>query len=328
MPFGGLLTAGIGAAGSLFGGLFGSNASGKASKEYIQGLQKAQGSLTDSENKGLANFQPYLGAGANATGMLSQMTGTPGQGLLTPWTNTFQAPTAEQASQTPGYQFQLKAGEDALQNSAAAHGGLLSGGTLAGMNQYAQGLASSNYQNTFNNSLTEYQNAYNSFLNNQNNTYSRLMGISGQGLQAAGGAGNLISGIGGDIASLYGQQGAAQAQGTIGSANSIVGMIPGLTGNLADMFSHFKSGGGGGSAAPGGGGGGCCWVATELYGSRTAPKTVAIFDWLKRTPSMQSFLNVYQRIGPAWAAAIKKDKTFRRETKELFDGFLKEALAT
>lgn len=253
MPFGGLLTAGIGAAGSLFGGLFGANASSQASQQYIQGLQKAQGSLTDTENKGLSNFKPYLNAGSNATGMLSDMLGTPGQGLLTPWTNTFQAPTAEQASQTPGYQFQLKAGEDALQNSAAASGGLLSGGTLAGLNNYAQGIASSNYQNTFNNALTQYQSAYNTFQNNQNNTYSRLSGLSNQGLSASNSAGNLISGIGGDIASLYGAQGAAQAQGTIGGANSTVGMIPGLTGNLSQMFKAIPGAGQTGQATMGGG---------------------------------------------------------------------------
>jgi hypothetical protein len=160
--------------------------------------------------------------------MLSQMLGTPGQGLLTPWTSTFQAPTAEQAAKTPGFKFQLKTGEDAIQNAAAARGGLLSGGTLASMNQYAQGLASENYQNTFSNALTQYQNAYQSFLNNQNNTYNRLAGQQGIGLSAAGSAGNLISGIGGDIASLYGQQGAAKAQGTIGAANAYGGILPGI----------------------------------------------------------------------------------------------------
>lgn len=252
MPFGGLLTAGIGAAGSLFGGLFGANASGKASKEYIDALKQAQGSLQGSEDKALGNLNPYLDAGKSATGTLSDMLSTPGKGLLENWTNTFQAPTAEQAAQTPGYQFQLKAGQDAIQNSAAAKGGLLSGGTLADLNKYSQGLASENYQNTFSNALSQYQNAYQSFLNNQNNTYNRLAGMSGQGLNAASTAGNIVTGVGGDIASLYAQQGAAQAQGTIGSANSLVGMIPGLSGNLSDMLRILKPGGG---AAPSSGGG-------------------------------------------------------------------------
>lgn len=246
MPFGGLLTAGIGAAGSIFGGLFGANASSKASAQYQKALKEAETWMQGQEQQGLGNYAPYLQGGAKASGMLSDLLGTPGQGLLTPWTQQFTAPTEQQAENTPGYKFQLQQGENALQNSAAARGGLLSGGTLAGMNQYAQGLASENYQNVFNNSLTQYQQAYQSFLNNQQNTYSRLMGLSGQGLQAAGGAGNLISGIGGDIASLMGKQGQVQAAGTLGSANSILGMIPGLSGSLSDLFNAIPGLGGGG----------------------------------------------------------------------------------
>ncbi len=53
------------------------------------------------------------------------------------------------------------------------------------------------------NALTQYQRAYSAFLENQNNTYQRLTGVPGQGLGAAGGATNLISRIGGSIASIW-----------------------------------------------------------------------------------------------------------------------------
>lgn len=247
----GFLAGGIlGGLGSLFGGLFGASASEKASKQYQQALQRAAQYLQGGEKQGLANYAPYLGAGSTATTQLSNLLGTPGSGLLTPWDRTFTAPTAAQAEQTPGYQFQLGQGEQALQNSAAGQGSLLSGRTLADLNNYAQGVASTNYQNVFNNSLTQYQQAYQSFLNNQNNQYSRLLGVSGQGLQAAQGAGGLISGIGGDIASLYGQQGAAQAQGTIGAANAYGGILPGIGSSLTNSFLLSSLLGGGNSAAP------------------------------------------------------------------------------
>lgn len=251
MPFGGLLTAGVGAAGSLFGGLFGANASAQASQEYIKALGKAQSFLQGQEKTGLDNYSPYLDAGKNATYTLSNLLGTPGQGLLTPWSQQFTAPTEAQAEATPGYQFQLHQGENAIQNSAAGQGGLLSGRTLADLNNYAQGTASTNYQNTFQNSLTQYQSAYQSFLNNQNNQYQRLMGVSGEGLTAAQGAGGLISGIGGDIASLYGQQGAAAAQGTIGKANAFGSILPGIAnaaGAVTD-WSPWSNGSGGGAPA-------------------------------------------------------------------------------
>lgn len=236
MPLGGMLTMGAISAGtSLLGGIFGSNASSKASEEYQKSLEQAQQFMQGQEKQGLQNYQPYLNAGANATTSLQSLLGTPGQGLLTPWTQQFTAPTAEEAAQTPGYQFQLQQGQNAMQNSAAGQGSLLTGRTLADLNNYAQGTASTNYQNTFNNSLTQYQSAYNTFLNNQNNTYSRLMGMSNQGLNAAGGAGNLMTGMGGDIASLMGQKGAAQAAGTIGSANAWSGALSGI-GNTAQNF--------------------------------------------------------------------------------------------
>lgn len=243
----------LGGAGSLFGGLFGANATGKATQQYIDALKQAQTFLQGQEQEGLNNYQPYLNAGGGAARTLADLTATPGQGLLTPWTRTFTAPTAEEAAQTPGFQFQLNTGINAMQNSAAARGGLLSGRTLADLNTYAQGLASENYQNVFNNALTQYQSAYQTFQNNQNNTYSRLMGLSNLGLQGAQGAGNLISGIGGDIASLYGQMGAARAQGTIGQANALGSIFPGLSSSLTNYLLLSKLGTNSGGGAGGGG---------------------------------------------------------------------------
>lgn len=254
MPLGGLVTGGIiSGVGSLFGGIFGASSAEKAAKEQIAADQKAQVSLQTNENQGMANLNPYLQSGSQASGLLSDLLSTPGQGLLSQFGQQFQAPTAAQAAATPGYQFQLQQGEQALQNSAAANGGLLSGGTLAGLNNYAQGVASTNYQNTFNNALTQYQQSYQQFLNNQNSTYSQLAGQQGVGLNAANSGNNLISGIGGDIASLYAQQGAARAGGTIGAANSIGNAVTGI-GNLASQYGLLSSmgglGGGGGSPAP------------------------------------------------------------------------------
>jgi hypothetical protein len=248
--------AAVGGLGSIFGGLFGANASQEAAQQYEQALQQAENYLQGQETQGLANYQPYLNAGQGATNTLASLLGTPGQGLLTPWTQQFQAPTAAQAAQTPGYQFQLQQGENAMQNSAAGQGSLLTGRTLANLNNYAQGAASTNYQNTFNNALTQYGTAYQSFLNNQQNQYGMLSGLSGEGLNAAGNAGNFMSGMGGDIASLMGQKGAAQAQGTIGAANAYGSILPGIANSLSGygMLSMLNGMGGGGGYGGGYGG--------------------------------------------------------------------------
>jgi len=51
---------------------------------------------------------------------------------------------------TPGYQFRLNQGMQALERSAAARGNLLSGNTLAAAQEFGQGLASQEYQNRLN----------------------------------------------------------------------------------------------------------------------------------------------------------------------------------
>lgn len=233
MPFGGMLTgAGISVAGSLLGGLLGSNAAGQASKQYVQALQAAEQYLKEGQQQGLQNYSPYLQTGQTANLQLSDLLGN----LSAPWTGSFTAPTAAQAEQTPGYQFQLQQGENAIQNSAAGRGSLLTGRTMADLNNFAQGTAATNYQNVFNNAFTQYQSAYNSFLNNQNNTYAKLMGVNQQGLEAAGGAANLYSGIGGDISKLMAGVGAAQAGGTIGQANAWSGALGGAFGGLSNAL--------------------------------------------------------------------------------------------
>lgn len=260
--------AGLGAAGSLFGGLFGASASQQAAQEYEQALQQAENQLQTTETQGQQMYSPYTQAGQGATTTLQSLLASPGQGLLTPWNQTFTAPTAAQAAATPGYQFQLQQGENAMQNSAAASGGLLTGRTLANLNNYAQGVASTNYQNTFNNSLAQYQSAYNTFQNNQQNTYNRLLGMSNQGLSATQGETGFMGNLSGDIASLMGQKGAAAAAGTIGAANAYGSILPGMSNALSNygMLSMLNGGYGGG----GGGGYGMSQAGLEQAASQFA----------------------------------------------------------
>lgn len=56
----------------------------------------------------------------------------------------------EQFQQDPGYGFRLREGLRALESSAAARGGLLSGNQMRGVTRFGQGLASDEYTNAFN----------------------------------------------------------------------------------------------------------------------------------------------------------------------------------
>jgi len=110
----------------------------------------------------------------------------------------------------PGYAFRMSEGLKALDRSAAARGGLLSGSTLKGAQRYGQDLASTEYQNAFN----RYQTARTNTLN----PFASLAGVAQSSANTlTGAAGTLGSQIGSNIIGA----GNAMAAGQVGSANAV-----------------------------------------------------------------------------------------------------------
>lgn len=103
----------------------------------------------------------------------------------------------QQFQQDPGYAFRMAEGMKGLERSAAARGGLLSGATLKGIQQYGQGLASQEYQNAFN----RYQAERAAQLN-------PLQSLAGIGQTSV----NALTGAAGQYASNVGNIGMQQAQ--------------------------------------------------------------------------------------------------------------------
>src|SRR5271166_1154290 len=275
-----LAGAGIGAIGQIGSALIGSNAATKAAQQQQQAEEQAlayekqnAGQATGYINQQLGatqqEQQPYYQSGTGALANLNYLlgngntgsysTGNGGTAPLSSLVNPslgsagsllqgygqFQAPTAAQAEAQPGYQFQLQQGENALQNSAAARGTLLSGGTAAGIEQYGQQAATQDYSNVYNQMLGTYQQNYNTFANNQANEYNRLAGLAagGQGAAnelagaqqgAAGQTANVLMGSAGQVGQTLGNIGAAQASGTVGSANAWSGAL----GNVSNLASN------------------------------------------------------------------------------------------
>lgn len=91
---------------------------------------------------------------------------------LKPWEGKFTAPTLEQATDSPGFQFRIGEGVKALQRSAAAKGTLLTGGTLKGLLRYTGDEASKEYTNVYNRAVGEYEGERTNFLNNEANRYN------------------------------------------------------------------------------------------------------------------------------------------------------------
>lgn len=104
---------------------------------------------------------------------------------------------------SPDYRFRLNQGTQAVQNSAAAQGGLYSGNALRALNDYAQGTASNEFSNWFN----------------------RQAALAGIGQAATSQAGNAALQTGANVGNLLVNQGNARASGIIGQTNSISNMV-------------------------------------------------------------------------------------------------------
>lgn len=148
------------------------NISAAASREATQ-LQKEMWQTQRSDQ------MPWLNAGTNA---LTQM-----QGYRAP--SRFQFGANEfNANQDPGYAFRLKEGMKALEGSAAARGGLLSGNAMRAAVGYGQEMGSQEYQGAYNRALT----GYNANRTAEDVGYNRLASLAGVGqnaMQQVGAAG-------------------------------------------------------------------------------------------------------------------------------------------
>lgn len=243
----------------------------KSNQEWVSGATTAaQGGVDAAKNQAndvvrgaygeqKENLNPYLEAGRSGVTSL-QAAYAPGGSLA----GTFHAPTADEAAATPGYEFTRNEGTKAVQRSAAASGSLASGGTMKALDQYSQGLASTYYQQAYNNALQSYQ-------TNHQNTLQGYMALTGVGQNATGqfnsaaqNYGNLTSantlnsaqyvgntGIqGAEYNAGYGLQGskiaqdyflggaAGDASGTIGAGNAWQNALGGVAGAAGDIASR------------------------------------------------------------------------------------------
>lgn len=114
--------------------------------------------LTDPFNQ---TYTPPSPVNLGGPGGIPYIPPTP---VFTPPTYTpppaFQAPTANDVLNDPGYQFRLDQGQQSLQNARAAQGTLNTGSTLKDILGYGQDYASNEFQNVFNRDLTQYNTNY------------------------------------------------------------------------------------------------------------------------------------------------------------------------
>lgn len=244
--------------GSLASGAIGANAAQSAAQTQAQAADYAAQLQFQEFGDIRRSLAPYLHLGESAINPLERALGLRGpegpmrSELLKPlpaW-----HPTMGQLERTPGYQFALNQGLQATQNSYAAQGLGSSGAALKGGAQYAEGLASTTYEQQFQNYLAQNQQT----MNQRQQIYNMLTGTVGGGQNAAALQGGFGQQAASNIGSYLTSAAAAQAAGTVGSANAITNALGGLTGagsSTALLLALNNAGMFGGQGPLSGGGG-------------------------------------------------------------------------
>jgi hypothetical protein len=208
---------GISASAAVVGGaiLGGAYLSSKAAKSAASTQAGAAAAATDAQRdifeRQVELQEPFRKAGMAGQNRLLQLLGLGEDKTAKDFGKYASAEFGMDKFQTdPGYAFRMSEGLKALDRSAAARGGLLSGSTLKGAQRYGQGLASD-----------EYQNAFNRYQTTRTNTLNPFASLAGVAQSSANTLTNAAGTLGTNIGSNIIGAGNAAAAGQIGQANAI-----------------------------------------------------------------------------------------------------------
>lgn len=264
----GLAAAGVAAAGALGGAAISANASKSAAASQAAGAANAAQTQRDLFNAQAAYSAPQRNLGYGADSLLAQLYGisdpnaagansqyganaagaafTGGDGGGTsgaPGATGQGAPNYSGFYNSPGYQFSLSQGQNAINRQASANGSLYSSNTLGALGSYTAGAAGTQY----------------------NNYVSQLMGLAGLGGSAVAGTNAAAQNAGNNISSTQLSAGNANASGVLGSAGAWTGAAQQLGKQGGNLLSAY--GGGDNSVGiSGGGSGGDPWAGIQAPG--------------------------------------------------------------
>jgi hypothetical protein len=211
----------LGAGATMYGANKAANAQEKAANQAAAAQREAMEYQKANYEKASGNLSPFIQSGQGANGLLAEAYGLSGKTALG-------QSSLEAFRNSPDYQFALKGGSEALDNSAAAKGGVLGGNQIRAQTEYGQGLATQNLQNYF----------------------QRLSGMSGQGIQAGGILGQIGAGTGAQVGASANNVGNSLMAAGTAEASGIKGMVGGFNQGLSSLslynqMSKSSYGGGG-----------------------------------------------------------------------------------
>ena len=223
-----VLAAGAAAA-SVGSGLIARSGAKKAARAQERAAQSAEQTQREMFERQIALQEPFRQAGMTAQQQIMQLLGIGGDANAAGYGSMARPFGQQDFQQDPGYAFRQAEGMRALERSAAARGGLLSGATMKGIQRFGQDLASQ-----------EYQNAFNRFQIERAARLNPLQSLMGSGQSAA----NVMTGAAGQAGQNIGQMqlgaGQARASGYIGSANALAGALQGV-GQAAMGFPLYQA---------------------------------------------------------------------------------------
>lgn len=180
--------------------LIGSQASRRAASTQAEAARESGDVQREIFERQVELGKPYREAGELALNKLIPLATE-----YTPFgTQQFQA--------DPGYAFRLSEGQKALERSAAARGGLMSGATGKALTRYGQEMGSQEYQNAFNRYQAERQARLNP-----------LQSLAGVGQTASQQLAGQAGQFGSNLAETIGAGAQARASGYMGAAGALGG---------------------------------------------------------------------------------------------------------
>ena len=163
--------------------IFGPNSTDRALNAQRRGMDQATQVQREMYDQQRQDFAPWRETGVGAMGQLND--------------NKFM----QNWQQDPGYQFRLQQGQKALEQSAAARGGLNSGATLKALTRYGQDFGANEYQNVY------------------NREYGRLSQLAGLGQASTAGSAAAAGNFGQSMANNYTGMANAAASAHIAQGN-------------------------------------------------------------------------------------------------------------
>lgn len=235
----------LAAAGGIAGGSMGANAyfQNRAARASARNAREAAANYQQGLSTAAGKLDPYVDVGNEALGIYSGLVlGKKFDANTGEFTDLNEQQRLDLFQKSPGYQFRMDQGRNALETSQAARGGLLGGRAIKELEKYSQGVASQEYGNYL----------------------GSVQGLTGMGQNAATNQGAILAGGQNALAGLNMAGGAASAQQYSNIGNAI-GQFGGmLTQGLGTIAGAGGMGGMGGSTAPSGGKGSNFGFNTQL----------------------------------------------------------------